>query len=109
MQWPEAIARAGGLEIEAVTELLAEHALVAPANFASRDVAQAMIDARGKEITQKSTRSVKRVLGLSPIDIAKAMQANEIADDIRGVIETLVEMCAPLELAAASGLAEAAA
>lgn len=106
---PDAIARAGGLEIEAVTELFAEHALVAPANFTSRDVAQAMIDARGKEITQKHTRSVKRVLGVSPIDIAKAMQANEIADDIRGVIETLVEMCAPPELAAAPALAEAAA
>ena len=33
-----------------VVALMAEHALVVPADFASKNVAQAMLDARGKEI-----------------------------------------------------------
>lgn len=93
--WPQAIARAAGRPVEDVTALMAEHALVVPADFTSRDVAEAMIDARGKELTQEHDRSMKRVFGVTPIDIAKQMHAEEIADDIRGLIHEVIEMCAP--------------
>lgn len=93
--WPEAIARASGRPVEEVIELMAEHALVVPQDFTSRDVAQAMIDARGKELTQKNARSIKRVFGVSPIAIARVMHPHEIADDIKGLLQDIVVMCAP--------------
>ncbi|MBB5043453.1 ATP-dependent nuclease [Shinella fusca] len=94
--WPQAVARAANKPVEEVNELMAEHALVVPQDFPSRDVAQAMIDARGKELTQKGDRSIKSVFGVTPISIAKSMQENEIADDIKTFLQQLSEMCMPV-------------
>ncbi|MBZ9850282.1 ATP-binding protein [Mesorhizobium sp. CA14] len=99
---PTAIARASDRPVGEVTDLFAEHALVAPANFASRDVADAMLDARGKEITQTDDRSIKRVLDVTPIAIAKAMLPEEIAEDAAGLIRELVNMCAAPQVAEAA-------
>lgn len=76
--WPPAIARACKEPEAAAIDLMAEHALVVPPNFASRDVADAMMLAPGKEIIHEHKRSVKAVLGLKPIDIARAMLAAEV-------------------------------
>jgi hypothetical protein len=91
---PSAIARASGFPEEAVTEFMAEHALAVPADFISRDVAEAMIDARGKEITQDHLNSVKNTFGATPHEIASAMQVDEICDDVREILEQIANLCA---------------
>ncbi|OKP65811.1 hypothetical protein BTE77_32560 [Ensifer adhaerens] len=90
---PDAISRASGEPVETVNALFAEHALVVPDNFPSRDVAVAMIDARGKETSQEHVRSIKKVLGVSPIDIAEKMNADEIPEDVKTLISQIVELC----------------
>ncbi len=91
--WPPAIARACGRPEADAIALMAEHALIVPHNFASKDVADAMILAPGKEIIQENLRSVKRVFGLTPMDIAKSMLANEIPDDVRYLVELIHNIC----------------
>lgn len=99
--WPAAIARAANTPVQDVNDHLAGHALVVPPDFISRDVAHAMIDARGKELTQIGNQSIKQVFAVTPIQVAEAMQPDEIADDIRELIQQLVDMCAPEQQAAA--------
>lgn len=91
---PSAIARASSSNIQDVINLLAEHALIVPADFASRDVAHAMIDARGKELTQTHARSVNAVFDVSPLAIANAMEPSEIAEDVKGLLKDIIDMCA---------------
>lgn len=91
--WPPAVARASGQPVQDVIELFAEHALIAPDNFASRDVAEAMIDARGKEISQEHDRSFKTVFGVEPIAIASAMDPQEIPEDIKYLVNLIDEVC----------------
>nr|WP_251007722.1 ATP-binding protein [Sphingobium sp. BHU LFT2] len=93
--WPPAIARASGRPEDDVVQLMADHALVVPVDFASRDVADAMVDARGKEITHEHPDSVKAKLGVRPIDIAKAMLAEEIPEDVRYLVELIRDLCEP--------------
>lgn len=91
---PAAIARASGHEIAAIEATMAYHALVIPANFPERDVAFAMLDARGKEITRKGLQSINAVHHVTPEDIAAVMTPEEIPLDIRCLIEQIVAMCA---------------
>ena len=91
---PTAIARASEQPVEAVEALMGEHALMVPENFVARDVAFAMIDARGKEITQKGPQSVKSVCAVTPLQIASAMEANEIPEDVKELLRQIVSMCA---------------
>jgi hypothetical protein len=74
---------------------MAEHALAVPADFASQDVADAMADARGKEIIQEHADSVKAKFGARPIDIAKAMLAEEIPEDVRYLVALIRDLCEP--------------
>lgn len=91
---PAAIARVSGHPLHVVEALMAEHALVVPENFVARDVATAMIDARGKEITQKGALSVNKVCGVTPLEIAAAMQEDEIPEDVKQLIQQITAMCA---------------
>lgn len=88
--WPDAIARAAGKPTADIVGLLAEHALVVPADFTSRDVAEAMLYAPGKEILQ----AVKGTFGVRPGDVAAAMLANEVPEDVRYLIDLIAQMCA---------------
>lgn len=90
---PSAIARAAEQPIDAAINLMTTHALTVPLNFTSKTVAAAMIDARGKEITQKSTNSVKSTFGVRPIQIAQAMESNEICEDVIEFLNQVVAMC----------------
>lgn len=90
---PAAIARASGREEAEVVELMAEHALVVPADFPSRNVADAMVDARGKEIVHEHDRSVKSVFGVKPLDIAKAMLPEEVPEDVSYLIHLIHDCC----------------
>lgn len=91
---PAAIARASGQPVEFVEALMAEHALVVPDNFVARDVAFAMIDARGKEITQQGQQSVKTVCAVTPLQIASAMKADEIPEDVKELLAQIIALCA---------------
>lgn len=90
---PTAIARATNLPLANINEILAAHALVVPENFIQHDVAPAMLDARGKEIMQKGTDSLKNRLAITPIKIAEAMNNDEICLDIIEFIQQIITMC----------------
>jgi hypothetical protein len=91
---PAAIARASGRDIAEVVASMADRALTVPANFAARDVATAMLDARGKEITQEGATSIKARYAVSPEDIANAMEPDEVPDDVKTLLGQIVQMCA---------------
>lgn len=90
---PDAIARAAERPPADAIDLMIKHALTVPSDFTSKNVAAAMIDARGKEITQKSSNSVKSTFGIQPIEIAQAMEKDEICEDVIVFLSQLVEMC----------------
>ena len=92
--WPPAIARAADVEQAAVETHFANQALVVPADFGSRDVAVAMIDARGKELTRGGDNSIEAVFRVSPEDIAAKMEEHEIADDVKELLNQLAQLCA---------------
>lgn len=92
---PAAVERACGTpcaDIEAW--MVQQHAIAVPANFAAKDVALAMLDARGKEISQKGPDSIKVIYGVTPLEIASVMRPAEIPDDIKQLIGQIFEMCA---------------
>ncbi len=53
----------------------------------------ALMDARGKEILVEFENSIKKEMGVSPIDIANVMAAHEVCDDIREIIGQIMEIC----------------
>ena len=62
--------------------------------FASKDVAEAMLDARGKEIIHEHARSVQAAFRVRPRDIAGTMMADEIPEDVRYIIGLISQVCA---------------
>jgi energy-coupling factor transporter ATP-binding protein EcfA2 len=90
---PAAIARASGKTLDEVNALLATHALTIPENFTDRTVPAALLDARGKEIMQKNADSVKGQYGTAPIEIAKAMEADEVCEDVKELVGQINAMC----------------
>jgi energy-coupling factor transporter ATP-binding protein EcfA2 len=88
--YPPAIARACNRPLPDVIEKMAEHALVVPADFTSRDVASGILDARGKEILNQS---IEREFRIKPIDIANAMLPEEVAEDVKYLIRFISEVC----------------
>lgn len=92
---PAAIARATGQPLTEINEQMAIHALTIPDNFTSKNVATALLDARGKEITQKHGESFKSKFGVTPIQIAEAMETNEVCLDIIELINQIINMCTP--------------
>jgi len=90
---PTAIARAAGRSLADVNGLIAVHALTIPDNFTAKNVATALLDARGKEIIQKHSDSIKSKFDVSPIQIAEAMTKEEVCLDVVGLIEQIIEMC----------------
>jgi predicted ATPase len=92
--WPAAIARACGRPEAEVINLLATHALVVPPDFASRNVADTMVLAPGKQILHEHPQSIRAALGLKPVDIANEMLPAEVPDDVRYMIELIRDVCA---------------
>jgi len=90
---PAAIARASGVPLDVVQELMTSHALVIPPDFTSRDVADVVCLAPGKQVIQGGPTSVKASFGVQPIDIAAAMQPDEISDDVVSLIDQIVGLC----------------
>jgi hypothetical protein len=92
--FPPAIARVAAVPEADIVDFMTEHALVVPANFVSKDVALAMLDARGKEIVQEGENSIKKKYKILPHDIAEAMLPAEVPDDIRTLINKIQTVCA---------------
>lgn len=91
---PAAIARASQAPIDEISAFFAASALIVPANFASREVALAMVDARGKELTQGPAPSIKTLFGVDPLSIAQAMEQAEISEDVIELLDQIGAMCA---------------
>ncbi len=87
---PSAIARASNITLDEINAFMAEHALTVPSDFTSRDVAAAMLDARGKEITQGNTGSLKNNFNITPLKIAENMNPDEIPDDVKYIIDLII-------------------
>lgn len=91
---PPSIARAANVDEIVVNDFFRErHALAIPANFADRDAPPALKDARGKDISQKGPHSIKVVFSVSPLDIARAMEPDEVCEDVRILIEHIITVC----------------
>ena len=54
-----------------------------------------MLDARGKEIIHEDKDSVKSRFKVRPRDIADAMHAHEVPDDVRYLVALIAQLCAP--------------
>lgn len=94
VMWPAAIARVAGVEQAAVEAHFAGEALVVPPDFTSRDVAVAMIDARGKELTRTNNNSVQAVFKVTPEDVAASMEPHEIPEDVLELLGQIANLCA---------------
>jgi predicted ATPase len=96
---PAPIARASGKsEDEIQTFLLEVHSLGIPptlADFTKTDCSQTLANTDGKEILKKNAKSVEAEFHVSYLDIAKAMNPDEIPDDARTLIGQSMGVYAP--------------
>lgn len=80
--WPAAIAEATGMSLADVTSTLAEdHGLAIGSAYRAEDAPIALLDARGKDVL--STFRTK------PVQIAKAMAAEDVCSDVLAILEEL--------------------
>lgn len=90
-----AIARAAGRPQDEVRAFFAnQHALAIPNDTTSSEVVMPIRDARGKELMTEGDSSVRRSLGVTREEIAKALTADEIAADIRTFFRIIEDLCA---------------
>lgn len=83
--WPEALASASRMKIGEVTQKLTdEHALSIGATFTAREAPQPLLDLRGK--------SVLSTFGVTAFEVAKALPAEAICDDIRTMLRLIEDL-----------------
>lgn len=87
---PEAIARAAARPLDEVNALLQEHGLVVPHNFGDTDCPQTLANTDGKEVFSKNDRSIAKIFGVRPEQVAGAMQPHEVPTDMRTLVEEIV-------------------
>lgn len=68
------------------------HSLSLPANFADSNVSPAIRDARGKQIIAEGKNSVVKTFKISRESIARNMELDEIPDDIKKLIDYIIEL-----------------
>jgi hypothetical protein len=91
---PQAIARATNRPEQDVRDMLANHhSLSIPADFTRWDCHQTLANTDGKEIITKNVRSVTAVFGVDYKQIAEAMLREEIPDDVKTLLQQLMELC----------------
>lgn len=74
-------------------ELFANHhAIAIPNNFTDQNVVQAIKDAHGKRLMETDSNSVEKKFHVSKIDVAQALNAAEICDDIKVIIDDILAM-----------------
>jgi predicted ATP-dependent endonuclease of OLD family len=91
---PQAIARAAKVSETDVRDFLVnQHAIAIPENFVAQDVQQVIKDARGKDIIQVNKSSIEQTYAISKFDIAKEIRPGEVCQDIRVIVDDILEMC----------------
>jgi hypothetical protein len=92
---PAAIARASGKTEEEVKQFLETvHGLsITSKNFKDSDCLQTLANTDGKEIITKNARSVTVEFGVDYKQIAEAMLPEEIPDDVKTLLQELIELC----------------
>lgn len=93
--WPPAIARAADVEVHEVEEFLAEkHALVVGDDFkSSDDVPDALAQVDGKQLMSEGGDSVEGRFGCSRDDVAAAMTADDLPEDVATAVRLIQELC----------------
>ena len=93
---PGSIARASGhTELEVRQFLQTAHGLAVTPDFTAADCPQTLANTDGKVILTTHSRSVTKQYGVNYLQIAEAMQADEIPDDPKVLLEQLVALCRP--------------
>ena len=91
---PNAVARAAGKTVEEVSQFFRhQHGLAPPNDVIRSDVVQPIRDAYGKAITTQGKGCIQACFGISREDIAKAMEADEVAEDVRTFIREVQKLC----------------
>jgi energy-coupling factor transporter ATP-binding protein EcfA2 len=91
---PAAIARASGRAEEEIRGLLADsHGLAIPANFTVSDCAQTLANTDGKDVLTKHPRSVGAEFGVDYKQVAEAMNADEIPEDVITLLNQISDLC----------------
>jgi hypothetical protein len=91
---PTAIARAAGKTEAEVREFLQNvHGLSITANFTDSDCPQTLANTDGKDIITKHVQSVTAEFGVDYRQIATAMLPEEVPDDVKTLLQQLIEMC----------------
>lgn len=90
-----AIARAAAKPQDEVQAFFAnQHALAIPDDTTASEVVMPIRDARGKELMTEGDRSVRRSLGVTREEVARALTADEIAADLRTFFKIVEDLCA---------------
>ena len=88
---PSAIARAVNSNEEEIKVFFAQqHSLVINGDFVNTDVAPALYDAWGKEIISTGIESVEKRYNCNKQDIASAMSADEVCEDVKTLIDKIM-------------------
>jgi hypothetical protein len=99
---PAAIARAVVAKGNPCTEqdvvdfLRVEHSAVVNNTFVATDCHQTIADLRAKEITYEKANNTEARFGVTRFDIARAMIAGEICDDVKTLLQQIVTVCTPV-------------
>jgi hypothetical protein len=64
-------------------------------NFTDSDCPQTLALTDGKEIITKHARSIRAEFGVDYKQIAAAMRPEEIPDDVKTLLQQLIELCKP--------------
>lgn len=91
---PAAIAAASGQLSDTVAAHLANHYALAtgePSDFKKHNLPSPLLDVDGKEIFSDPINGIKKVFGVEQIDVAKAMIAQNVPEDISVFLAALAE------------------
>ena len=93
---PAAISRVSGRDEAEVRAFLADpHGLNVPADFTISDCVQTLANTDGKEILITSARSISSEFGIHYKQVAEAMLPSEIPDDVKTLLNQIVDLCKP--------------
>jgi AAA domain, putative AbiEii toxin, Type IV TA system len=92
--WPPAIAAASGLTVQQVEEFLTDnHGISVGANFTDSEPPQGLLDVRGKHVLKAvGSTAILGQFDVSALDVARAMDAAAIPDDIKTFLDDLVAL-----------------
>lgn len=96
LMWPAALADASGIsEDEIVAALRDKHCVaISIENFTRSDTPWALLDLRAKELLQDGEEAIFGQLTVTALDVAKAMPADAIPQDVITVLRELVQLAA---------------